>query len=625
DDHPLAVDHRGLGVQAFGAAVFPELDAGPHQPLLVSHVAGLRPEVVRGVQGVGEDADADAALPGPFQDLLEVAGGDEVGRLDDQRLARGIHHAEQLMGHASGALAAHRIVQEADALHGDRLLQRRTGSGPHLTDAPVEPFLVAVQPPRGLLDLGRRRLEPTLLDVMAVPEGEEIGACLRCRAPPHLDVAIDIVPAPELLGAEPEVGALDVAPAGDDQLVVHAAGDPVEVPETEGVVGADLDPFAEQVGLDGRRDLVPLVVDEQLHPHAAAGRVAQQRQGGQGERVLADDEVAGEDLLASVEDHLGAGRRRLALALEQADLVRSRQARQEADGEQEGPETAQAGRRGHGDNFTPETSPHSRSLREYPWLPTSANSPCTPARRSAMGDHPEVDRTLERLVRQLREAAGSNLLGIALFGSLAKGRYTPGISDINVLIVVEDASLPSLLPLAPILTVALRDDHVVPFVVTPADLLVSAVLFPVKILDIQLWHRLLWGDIHIANIEVQPEALRLRSLQELKSMELRMRLRIVERGDDPDVLWRGLVRNLPKLAVTLEVLLRSRGVEVPVARAGVLRQAAEQLGIPVERIEPIAVLRRNDRRPDDGTVRQLLAVYLETLAEICRHVEGEVG
>ena len=242
-----------------------------------------------------------------------------------------------------------------------------------------------------------------------------------------------------------------------------------------------------------------------------------------------------------------------------------------------------------------------------------------------MGDYPEVDRTLERLVRQLREAAGSNLRGIALYGSLAKGRYTPGISDINVLVVVADASLPSLLPLSPILTLALREEHVVPFVVTPADLMVSAVLLPVKILDIQLWHRLLWGDIHIAHIEVQPEALRLRSLQELKSMELRMRLRIVERGDDPDVLWRGLVRNLPKLTVTLEVLLRSRGIEVPVARADVLRQAAEKLGLPVERIEPIAVLRRNDRRPDDETVRQLLAVYLEDLAEICHQVEGEVG
>jgi len=243
-----------------------------------------------------------------------------------------------------------------------------------------------------------------------------------------------------------------------------------------------------------------------------------------------------------------------------------------------------------------------------------------------MGEHPEVERTLERLVRQLREAAGPNLLGIALYGGLAKGRYTPGVSDINVLIVVSDASLPGLLPLAPILTAALRETHVVPFVVTPADLMAAAVLFPVKVLDIQLWHRLLWGDIHVADIAVQPEALRLRSLQELKNMELRMRLRVVERAGETDALWRGLVRNLPKLAVTLEVLLRARGVEVPGDdRPGVLRQAAQQLGIVPERMERIACLRRVEKRPDDEAVHQLLADYLDLLAEICHRLESEVG
>jgi hypothetical protein len=242
-----------------------------------------------------------------------------------------------------------------------------------------------------------------------------------------------------------------------------------------------------------------------------------------------------------------------------------------------------------------------------------------------MGDHPEVDRTLERLVRQLREVGGDNLLGIALYGGLAKGRYTPGISDVNVLVVVADAGLPVLLPLAPVLTAALRDAHVVPFVMTPADLRAAAVLFPVKILDIQLWHRLLWGDIRLADIEVQPEPLRLRSLQELKNMELRMRLRVVERGADPDALWRGLVRNLPKLAVTLEVLLRARGVEVPADRPGVLRQAAQQLGIAPDRMDRIAGLRRVEKRPDDETVRQRLADYLELLAEICHRLESEVG
>jgi hypothetical protein len=242
-----------------------------------------------------------------------------------------------------------------------------------------------------------------------------------------------------------------------------------------------------------------------------------------------------------------------------------------------------------------------------------------------MGDHPEVERTLERLVRQLREAAGPNLLGVALYGGLVKGRYTPGVSDVNVLLVVADANLPALLPLAPILTAALRETHVVPFVVTPADLLASAVLFPVKILDIQLWHRVLWGDIHVDGIEVQPEALRLRSLQELKNMELRMRLRVVERGGETDALWRGLVRNLPKLAVTLEVLLRARGIEVPADRPGVLRQAAQQLGIAPERMERIACLRRVEKRPDDEAVHQRLADYLDLLAEICHRLEGEVG
>ena len=242
-----------------------------------------------------------------------------------------------------------------------------------------------------------------------------------------------------------------------------------------------------------------------------------------------------------------------------------------------------------------------------------------------MEDHPEVDRALERLVRQLSEAGGPNLLGIALYGGLVKGRYTPGVSDINVLIVVADAGLPALLPLAPVLTAALRETHVVPFVVTPADLRAAAVLFPVKILDIQLWHRLLWGDIHLAGIEVQPEPLRLRSLQELKNMELRMRLRIVERSGETDALWRGLVRNLPKLAVTLEVLLRARGVDVPADRPGVLRLAAQQLGISVERMERLARLRRSDQRPDEETVHALLADYLDLLAEIGHRLESEVG
>lgn len=240
-----------------------------------------------------------------------------------------------------------------------------------------------------------------------------------------------------------------------------------------------------------------------------------------------------------------------------------------------------------------------------------------------VGPQPELDRRLDRLVQRLREAGGGNLLGVALYGGLVKGRYTPGVSDINVLVVLADASLASLLPLAPVLTEALRESVVVPFVATPADLRESTVLFPVKILDIQRSHRVLWGDVHLDRIRVEPAALRLRALQELKNTELRLRLQVVERGADPDAMWRALTHSLPKLAVTLETLLRTRGVDVPSDRPGILRAAALEFGIEPARMERIAKLRRVDPRPDEAAVRERMEDLLGLLAHIGRIVDGD--
>lgn len=242
-----------------------------------------------------------------------------------------------------------------------------------------------------------------------------------------------------------------------------------------------------------------------------------------------------------------------------------------------------------------------------------------------MEPQPEIERALDALVTQLREAAGPNLLGAALYGGLAKGRFTPGVSDVNVLVVLAEAGLDRLLPLAPALTGALRELKIIPFVVTPEDLAVSARLFPGKVLDMQASHRVLWGDVHLDGLAVAPEDLRLRARQEIKNTELRLRLRAVERSGDPDALWRGLMASLPKLAVTLESLLRLDGVAVPADRPGILRLAAQTMDIPAERMEPFTQLHRVDRRPDDEAARRLYAQYLDLLSSLSRRVEQEAG
>jgi predicted nucleotidyltransferase len=233
-----------------------------------------------------------------------------------------------------------------------------------------------------------------------------------------------------------------------------------------------------------------------------------------------------------------------------------------------------------------------------------------------------VEALIEEVVRELRAAGGANLLGVALYGSLVKGRYTPGLSDVNVLVVVADGGLPALLPLAPVLTGAYRRAQVSAFVATPEDLRAAARLFPARILDMQLFHRRLHGDLHLAEISVDAGQLQYRTVQELRNLQLRLRRQALERGAEPAVLWELLVRSLPKLAVALGTLLRGRGAQLPLERAPLLLQAARELGLAEEAMVPFAGLRRRDARPEDAAVCTLAGQYLDLLGTLATAAGG---
>jgi len=234
---------------------------------------------------------------------------------------------------------------------------------------------------------------------------------------------------------------------------------------------------------------------------------------------------------------------------------------------------------------------------------------------------PEIEQALQTLVTDLRAAGGENVLGIALYGGLVKGRFTPGISDLNILVVVRDTGLASLEALAPVLTAARRAHLVTAFVATADDLRHAARLFPTKIKDMQAAHRVLFGQVGLDAIAVQAQDLRFRALQDLRNTEFRLRQRAVERGADIEVLWGGVLRSLPKVAVILELTLRLRGETVPGDRPGLLRAAARALGIAA--LAKFAAIHRHERRPDDAAARALVSEYLQVLATLSARIEQE--
>jgi hypothetical protein len=170
---------------------------------------------------------------------------------------------------------------------------------------------------------------------------------------------------------------------------------------------------------------------------------------------------------------------------------------------------------------------------------------------------------LDRLKDELARVAGQNLAGLILYGGLARGRYRPGKSDVNVVVLLHDASAPMLAALAPALQAAARAAGVDPLLLTPAEVRRAADAFPTKFLDIKNHHIVLAGADPFTALEVTREQIRLRAAQDLHNLLLRLRHRFVAVGSDAGMLARALARAARPFALDLAALLQLAGKEVP--------------------------------------------------------------
>ena len=230
----------------------------------------------------------------------------------------------------------------------------------------------------------------------------------------------------------------------------------------------------------------------------------------------------------------------------------------------------------------------------------------------------EIRARLSELCEELSQAAGANLRGLILYGGLARGRYRPGKSDINLVVLLDDTSTESLSAIAPALRAAWRAVRVEPFIINASEAARLAETFPTKLLDIQTHHIVLMGEDPFIGIDVSRKLMCLRIEQSLTNLVLRLRRRYISIFDDPRSLALALAEQAVPLKVELAALLQLAGKDEPSesTSAAVLESAAAAFELDREALSLMAALRRDAPTPED-----LPALYNRALATIARAAE----
>jgi hypothetical protein len=235
-----------------------------------------------------------------------------------------------------------------------------------------------------------------------------------------------------------------------------------------------------------------------------------------------------------------------------------------------------------------------------------------------LGAPQDVVASLLKLRDELSKVAGANLAGLVIYGGLARGRFTPGKSDVNLAVLLRDASAPELEKIAPALRAAFRSLRVAPFFLTPPEVAHSADVFPTKFLDIRDHHVVLAGEDPFAGLAIAREHIRLRVEQELRNFSLRLRRRFVSAWDDPDALAGTLAEVAAPLSIELLALVELAGKEAPAegSLAAAFGAAARAFDLDADALAKLAALKAA-ATADDGTP----ALYGRILAQVARAAE----
>jgi predicted nucleotidyltransferase len=237
-----------------------------------------------------------------------------------------------------------------------------------------------------------------------------------------------------------------------------------------------------------------------------------------------------------------------------------------------------------------------------------------------------VATTLGHVGDEARAAAGDNLVALVLYGGLARGRYRGPRSNVDLAVVLEDASPERVAEITPLLMAAWRAAHVDAWILARSEIPRLAEVFPTKLLDIRDHHLLVHGEDVFADLEIDRGLLRLRVEQELTNLSLRLRRTLVTLGADPASAAVYLATTARPLAIQLAVLLRLDGRTIPAEdrTAAIFATAAAAFDLDAEALETLAGLRQGEESIED--VRGLVGrvqVAATRAADVARSLELE--
>jgi len=217
---------------------------------------------------------------------------------------------------------------------------------------------------------------------------------------------------------------------------------------------------------------------------------------------------------------------------------------------------------------------------------------------------------LDKFVLLLHDAGGANLQSIILYGSAVSGDFHSDFSNLNVFCVLRDTSFQALAALQSATKWWDGQRQPPPLFMTREELQRSTDVFTIELMDMRQYHRILFGEDVLENLEIPTRFHSLQVEYELRQKLLLLRQAVSVLAKSHRKLWTLLLRSLPSFLTLFRHSLLVLGEPAPKEKRECVHALARRVGFDPSAIQQLLDIREGKAKRDRAEVTGLVRDYL---------------
>lgn len=234
----------------------------------------------------------------------------------------------------------------------------------------------------------------------------------------------------------------------------------------------------------------------------------------------------------------------------------------------------------------------------------------------------DSDKTINEFVKRFREAGGSNVVSIILFGSAVSGDFHPGLSNLNLFCVLRDTSFAALQSLTPAAEWWDKQKQPPPLCMTRHELERTVDVFTIELLDMQQHHRVLFGEDVVKDLRIPMDLHRVQVEYELREKLVLLRQHILLTSENESRMWDLLQRSAPSLTTLFRHALITLGDTALHSRRDAVQILAQRLDFDASSFLQVLDAREGHVNRKRIQLREVAACYLAAIEKVAAAVDA---